>query len=199
MNIWPCCFDIDCTSICSNEVNSNHIYYLRNVQQSEPKTTSFIKSRILHSPLESLGLVIMENGGFMDSRKYYLQRNKDLIVSYIKWHYIVFQNIMGHTRLFQNVTNVIYHFQSPNSLLERTGVCIQTGFTASIIMPEISMSLKTRKKRWNISFIKCRNQDGTGEQPESFHFHSARKEPINGVVKFVSIWKFIFVILNATL
>ena len=49
--------------------------------------------------------------------------------------------------LFQNVTNVIYNFQSPNSLLERTGVCIQTGFTASIIMPEISMSLKTLKKR----------------------------------------------------
>ena len=92
------------------------------------------------------------------------------------------------------MTNVIYNFQSPNSLLERTGVCIQTGFTANIIMPEISMSLKTLRKRWNIFFIKCRNQDGTGEQPELFHFHSARKELINGVVKFVSISKFISII-----
>ena len=91
MNVYPCCFDINCTSIRLNEVNSNDICYLRNVQQSEPKTTSSIKSRILHSPSESLGLVIMENGEFMDSRKYYLQRNKDSIVSYITLHYRVFQ------------------------------------------------------------------------------------------------------------
>ena len=91
MKVFSCCFDINCTSIRFNEANSNHICYLRNVQQSEPKTTSFIKSRILHSPSESLGLVIMENGGFMDSKKYYLQPNKDLIVSYIKSHYSVFQ------------------------------------------------------------------------------------------------------------
>ena len=91
IKVWSCCYDIICTLICFNEVNFNHIYYLRNVQQSEPKTTSFIKSRILHSPSESLGLVIMENGEFMDSRKYYLQRNKDLIVSYIILRYMVFQ------------------------------------------------------------------------------------------------------------
>ena len=91
IKVWSCCYDIICTLICFNEVNSNHIYYLRNVQQSEPKTTSFIKSRILHSPSESLGLVIMENGGFMDSKKYYLQPNKDLIVSYVKLHYMLFQ------------------------------------------------------------------------------------------------------------
>ena len=97
------------------------------------------------------------------------------------------------------MTNITYILQSPNNLLERTGVCIQTGFTASIIMPEISMSLKTRKKRWNISFIKCRNQDGTGEPLESFHFPSAQKEPINVVVKFVSICKFVFIILDARL
>ena len=65
------------------------------MQQSEPKTTSFIKSRILHSPSESLGLVIMENGEFMDSRKYYLQRNKDSIVSYITLRYRVFQKSFG--------------------------------------------------------------------------------------------------------
>ena len=180
--------------------NSNHIYHHRNVQQSEPKTTSFIKSRILHFPSESLGLAIMESGEFMVSRKYYLQRNKDSTVSYIKLHYSVFQkSFFGRTTLLKNMTNVIYKFQSPNSSLVRTGVCIQTGFTASIITPEISMSLKTLKKRWNISFIKCRNLDGTGEQLESFHFHSARKEPINGVVKFVSISKLIFIILVARL
>ena len=94
------------------------------------------------------------------------------------------------------MTNIIYNSQSPNNLLERTGVCTQTGFTASIIMPEISMSLKTLKKRWSISFIKCRNQGGTGEQLESFHFPSAQKEPINGVVKSVSILKSIFIISN---